>query len=289
MAQQKIQLRKIRDFGENFSDTFQFIRQEFKPLITSFILIAGIFILATAILGGLFQKQMFGFLDQIKSGGSAIQQNVSSILTPGYFGFIIVTLLSMAAMQTAIIVYMKHYDEHGETPTVQQVWSGFAKYFLKVFLFSLAQLLLLIVSFLLCILPVFYAATVLMPLPFIVVNENRSFSRCLDLIKDNFWISFATYLVAYIIYSFSSSIVGVIIAAVVGLVSYFSKNELSSTAAIVTSVLSVVQYVFYIVFFVSAGLHYYNLVEIKDGTGLERRLEDLGTNNNSNTTIEEQY
>lgn len=289
MAQQKIQLRKIRDFGENFSDTFQFIRQEFKPLITSFILIAGIFILATAILGGLFQKQMFGFLDQIKSGGSAIQQNVSSILTPGYFGFIIVTLLSMAAMQTAIIVYMKHYDEHGETPTVQQVWSGFAKYFLKVFLFSLAQLLLLIVSFLLCILPVFYAATVLMPLPFVIVNENRSFSRCLDLIKDNFWISFATYLVAYIIYSFSSSIVGVIIAAVVGLVSYFSKNELSSTAAIVTSVLSVVQYVFYIVFFVSAGLHYYNLVEIKDGTGLERRLEDLGTNNNSNTTIEEQY
>ena len=82
---------------------------------------------------------------------------------------------------------------------------------------------------------------------------------------------------------------GVIIAAVVGLVSYFSKNELSSTAAIVTSVLSVVQYLFYIVFFVSAGLHYYNLVEIKDGTGLERRLEDLGTNNNSNTTIEEQY
>ena len=173
MAQQKIQLRKIRDFGENFSDTFQFIRQEFKPLITSFILIAGIFILATAILGGLFQKQMFGFLDQIKSGGSAIQQNVSSILTPGYFGFIIVTLLSMAAMQTAIIVYMKHYDEHGETPTVQQVWSGFAKYFLKVFLFSLAQLLLLIVSFLLCILPVFYAATVLMPLPF--VNVKRIF------------------------------------------------------------------------------------------------------------------
>lgn len=289
MAQQKIQLRKIRDFGENFSDTFQFIRQEFKPLLTAFILVAGIFILATSILGGLFQKQMFGFLDQIKSGGSALQQNVTSILTPGYFGFLVVTLLSMAAMQTVIVVYMKHYDEHGESPTVKQVWSSFAKYFFKVFLFSIPQLLLMGVALLLCILPVFYAATVLVPLPFVIVNENGSFSRCLDLIKDNFWISFATYLVAYIIYSFSSSIVGIIIGAVVGLGSYFSKNDLSSTAAIFTSVLSIVQYIFYIVFFVSAGLHYYNLVEIKDGTGLEKRIEGLGTGNNSNTTIEEQY
>ena len=53
--------------------------------------------------------------------------------------------------------------------------------------------------------------------------------------------------------------------------------------------LSVVQYLFYVVFFVSVGLHYYNLVEAKDGTGLEKRLESLGGDANPNATIEEQY
>ena len=69
MAQQKIQLRKIRDFGENFSDTFQFIREEFKPLLVSFILVAGVFMLVTAIFSGLYQKSTFGFLDEIENGG----------------------------------------------------------------------------------------------------------------------------------------------------------------------------------------------------------------------------
>ncbi len=293
MAQQKIQLRKIRDFGENLGDTFQFIRQEFKPLLTSFVLIAGIFILATSILGGLFQKEMFGILDQFKTGGVARQQGVTNFFTVGYFGFIVVSILSMAAMQTAIAVYMQFYDEHGESPNTQQVWAGFAKNFVKVFLYTIPQLIIIIISFFLCIFPVFYTLIVLMPLTFIIVNENSSFGdsfgRCFAIIKQNFWISLAIYLVSYIIYSVSSGIIGIMVAAIVGAGAYFSTDELSSTAAIATSVLSVVQYVFYIIFFVSAGLHYYNLTELKDGTGLERRLEDLGGNNNPNTSIEEQY
>lgn len=293
MAQQKIQLRKIRDFGENLGDTFQFIRQEFKPLLTAFILISGIFILAASILGGLFQKEMFGIFDEFKTGGIANQQVFTNYFTLGYFGFIIVSLLSMAAMQTVIAVYMKFYDEHGVSPTVQEVWSGFAKNFLKVFLYSIPQIIIIIISLFLCILPVFYTVTVLMPLTFIIVNEDISFgevfSRCFDIVKQNFWISLAIYLVSYIIYSVSSGIVGLVVGGVAGAGAYFSTDELSSTAAIATSVLSVVQYVFYIIFFVSVGLHYYNLTELKDGTGLERRLENLGGNTNPNTSIEEQY
>ena len=44
-----MELRKLRDFGENINDTFQFIRQEFKPLLKSFFAIAGVLILVTGI------------------------------------------------------------------------------------------------------------------------------------------------------------------------------------------------------------------------------------------------
>ena len=122
-----------------------------------------------------------------------------------------------------------------------------------------------------------------------IIKQPKCFYLFLFLIRINLEIVPNSYIVSYIIYSVSSGIIGVIVAGIAGLVSYFSSNELSSTVAIITSVLNVVQYVFYIVFFVSVGLHYYNLAELKDGTGLERRLDNLGGGNNPNAAIEEQY
>ncbi len=293
MAQQKIQLRKIRDFGENLGDTFQFIRQEFKPLVTAFVLIAGIFILSSSILGGIYQKQSLGFLDTFKTGTSLPEQTLSQFFTMGYFLFISVTALNFSAMHTVIAVYMKLRDELDESPTVQQVWSGFAGNFFKIFLYSIPQYILIVAGCLFCLAPGIYFAVVLLPFPFIVVSENLSFSgsfsRCLEIIKENFWVSLGIYFISYLIYSIGSGIIGVIVAGVVGIGSYFSTNELSSTAAIATSVLTVVQYVFYIVFFISVGLQYYNLTELRDSTGLEKRLANLGESINPNTGIEEQY
>jgi len=290
MAQQKIQLRKIRDFGENFSDTFQFIRQEFKPLLTSFILICGIFILANAILTGIFQKQALSILDDMVKG---VFYERTVPFTPTYFILIGVSIMSLSVMRTVVSVYMKYYDENGTSPTVQEVWKGFAKYFLMIFLFSIPRYVLIIVGFVFCIAPGVYLLVVLMPYSFILTNENESFGesfrRCFDLVKENFWMSLAIYLIAFLIFSISSSLIGFTVSAIAGLASYFTTKELSSTLAIVTSILSVVQYFFYIIFFVSAGLHYYNLVETRDGTGLARRLENLGSNINPNTNIEEEY
>jgi len=36
-------------------------------------------------------------------------------------------------------------------------------------------------------------------------------------------------------------------------------------------------------------LHYYNLVEARDGIGIARRLENLGSNINPHANTEEQY
>jgi hypothetical protein len=292
MAQQKIQLRKIRDFGENFSDTFQFIKQEFKPLLVSFILIAGIFMLATAIFSGLYQKDAFSFLDQIESGVFR-ESAFSSTFTSMYFLFIIFTLLSITAMRTVIAVYLKYYDEYDATPTVQQVWTSFIKYFPRVLVFSIPTFLLIIIGLVFCLIPGIYLMVVFAPFVFIIVAEDASFSdafsRSFDLVKENFWLTLGIYLVAYLIYSVSSGITGLIVGLVASAVSYFTTKELSTSIGVLMSILSIVQYIFYIIFFVSVGLHYYNLVETREGTGLAKRLEGLGSNINPNENVEEQY
>jgi hypothetical protein len=292
MAQQKTQLRKIRDFGENFSDTFQFIREEFKPLLVSFILVAGVFMLITAIVSGLYQKNAFSFLDEIGNGGFR-NNEISSTFTGMYFLYVSVMLISVTAMRTVIAVYMKYYDEQETSPTIQQVSSGFLKYFPKVLLYSIPTYLLILVGLVFCILPGIYFIVVFAPFVFIVVSEDASFGdafgRSFDLVKENFWLTLGIYLVAYIIYSVSSGITGLIVGLAISAVSYFTTKEWSTTVGVLMSVVNIIQYIFYIIFFVSVGLHYYNLVEIKEGTGLAKRLEGLGNNINPNENIEEQY
>jgi hypothetical protein len=292
MAQQKIQLRKIRDFGENLSDTFQFIREELKPLVISFILVAGIFIVINAILTGLYEQQALGFMDDFGKGVFTIQ-SLSAVYTPLYFLTLLTAVIAFSAMFTVIAVYMKYYEENGTGPSVSDVWRGFTKYFLKVFVFGIIQSVVVIIGMIFCIAPGIYLLTVLMPYPFIIVIEERSigetFNRCFEIVKENFWLSLGIYLVAGIIAGVCSGIIGLLLGLIAGAGSYFTTHELSSAAGIAVSIFKIVEHVFYIIFFISVALHYYNLVETREGTGLSKRLENLGKNANPNTGIEEQY
>ncbi|MFZ1799610.1 MAG: hypothetical protein WAU24_07060 [Chitinophagaceae bacterium] len=294
MVHQKIHLRKIRDLSDNLSDTFQFIRQEFKPLVKSFILIAGVFLLANSIMSGIYQKTAFGFLDGIQSGNTADEtQLFSTLFTPGYFITIGLTWLSMLSMNVVVACYMKVYQEKNESPSFEEVWKYFARYFPKVIFFSIPQIVLVIIGLLLCLFPGIYLAFVFVPFQFIIVMEDADFSgaisRCFDIIKRNFWMSVGIYIVAYIIYTFSSAIIGFVVAAIVGVISYLTTKQLSTTVGIVMSVINIIGYAFYLVFLVSAFLNYCSLTESHDGTGLSERLETLGEKNDLHTNLEEEY
>ena len=41
---QKVEFRKVRDFGEVISDTFLFMKQNFKPLFKAFFYLCGFFL-----------------------------------------------------------------------------------------------------------------------------------------------------------------------------------------------------------------------------------------------------
>lgn len=294
MVQQKVQLRKIRDLSDNLSDTFQFIRQEFKPLVKSFILIAGAFLLANAIMSGIYQKTAFGFLDTLKSGGTGNEtQMFNSIFSPGYFITIGLTWLSMLSMNVVVACYMKIYQEKNESPSSEEVWNYFICYFPKVILFSIPQIILVIIGLVFCIFPGIYLAFVFVPFQFIIVLEDADFgtamSRCFEIIKRNFWMSVGIYIVAYLIYTFSSSIIGFVVAAIVGVISYLTTKQVSTTVGIVMSVISIIGYAFYLVFLVSAFLNYCSLTESHDGTGLAARLETLGEKNDLHNNLEEEY
>jgi hypothetical protein len=296
MADEKIEFRKLREFGENLNDTFTFIRQNLKPLLLAFFAIGGIFMLAKAILGGIYESRNFGIFDQLRRGGAnwGRSRGLSEIFTPEYFGLMIFSWMGFIATRVLLAAYVKFYVENnGTMPNVEQVWSIFKRYFFRVFIYSVPVAMLIGIGCLCCLVPGVYLIVVFVPFDIIVVVEDRSFGdafgRCFALVKDNFWISFAIYFVAGIIYWFSSMIITVVVGIVVGLSTFFTTKSIGTSAGVVTSFLSVFAGVFYIIFFVSSALQYYNLVETHDGSGLLQRIDSIGGDQHTIDNNPEQY
>lgn len=295
MAEPKIELRKTRDLSQNLNDTFAFIRQNFRPLIVSFLAIAGIFMLANSILSGIYQGGvMGGAFKDIINGNRNISRSPFWMLNGTYFVVLILAWLNFIAMTTVIICYVKVYDQkNGEEPAVTEVWEEFKKYFLKVAVYSIPVTFVTIVGYGFCLIPGIYLTVVFAPFFIAVIFENDTFGkaweRCFTIIKNNFWSSLGIYFLVYLIYAFSAGIISGILAVAAGALSYFTTKDISMAVGIFTSVLNIFSFVFYVVFYVSVILHYFNLAELHYATGMMRRINNLGETGNNLTDIQEQY
>jgi ABC-type dipeptide/oligopeptide/nickel transport system permease component len=96
-------------------------------------------------------------------------------------------------------------------------------------------------------------------------------------------------LLVYLIYAFSAGIISAVVGGITGLISYFTTKDISTTIGVVTSVINIFSFLFYIVFYVSVCLHYFNLSERYDSSGLRRRLDTLGQTGNNFNDVQEQY
>lgn len=294
MDQQKVELRKIRNFGENINDTFLYIQQNAKPLISSFLIISGVFLLAKAISAGLYDRDMGGILSRIFEDANNSESNYLQLFSGAYFFNVVFSWLSAAAMIVVLTVFVKLYQlKNQEAPTVEEVWLEFKKYFFKVLLYLLPIYVLIFLGFIFCLLPGVYLSVVLMPFPIVIIMEDatfkQAFDRCFALVKNNFWLSIGIYLVAYIIFAVASGVITLVVGGIVGLLTFFSTNSMATTSSIVTSVLNIFTYLFYIVFFVSVILHYYTLTEKLDATGVISRLDTIGRSGSESSTIQEDY
>lgn len=294
MVKQKVELRKIRDFSENLNDTILFIRQNFKSLLTCFLGIAGIFMLTSAVLTGIYQSQFGNLFRDILSRKNPDAVSPFYMINANYFLVIFFSWLNFVVMQVAVISYAKVYEaKNGEAPVIEEVWNVFKRYFFKVFFYSIPIILLTVLGCVFCLVPGVYLWVVFAPFSAILIIEDQSFgetfNRCFRLIKNNFWISLGIYFITYLIASFSGAIISSIVGIISGLISYFTTRNINATIGIVTSILNIFSFIFYIVYYVAVCLHYFNLAEKHDGTGMMRRLDSIGGNHQDFDNIQEQY
>lgn len=279
----KLEFKKLRDFGEVINDTFVFIRQNIKPLVKVFVYFCGFFVVATGVASVLQQLGMRNAMLEMSSRAPGNPFGFfDKIFTINYLLVILFSMANYAAMYVSILSFITLYIEKGNVaPNVDQVWAYFKYYFFRVLGSSLFVTLFVLICFVACIVPAIYVFPAMSLFFPVMIFENAgwsyAFGRSFKLLKDQWWVTAATILVVYIITMACISFISVPVA-IVSMASTFTQGvkAMSVTMIIVSTVIQCLSQIFMVIPIIGLSLCYFNLVERKENIGLLSRIDDFG-------------
>jgi len=298
-----IELSKTRDFGEIISDSFLFIRENFKPLLKCFFIFCGFFLVATIVLSYLQQTKIISMMNNVNTNNDSYSTSsgpfsaFSQFFGIEYFLVLIFQILTATMITVTVLCYMAVYKTKGNLPpTAEEVWAYIKYYFFK----SLGSILLvgimLLIGLVCCFIPGIWLYPILSLIFPIMIIENSSFGYAFNqsfrLIKDNWWATFgALFIIGLIVYILVLVVVLPVGAANVGsmLLHRSRATHLNPTLLFISTILSALCHVFYILPVVTLALCYFNLTELKDATGLMDRINQLGNNTDSTNLPAEEF
>lgn len=277
----KVELRKIRDFGEIINDTFVFIGQNWKPLLRSYVVICGFFVLASL---------AFSIMNQLKISSAFTMTDAPFRVSNSpfrWFGLeyvlaMVFMLLSYTSVYLTTLCYIALYNAKGnQPPTVEEVWSYFKFYIFRVMGSGVLLTIGLGISILLCVIPFFYFWPVFSLVIPIIVFENTTlgyaFNRAFQLIKNNFWSTLGVLVVAAIIV-YVAMMIFVVPLSIFNISSLLAAgHKFNTTVLVLTAVAQHICQAFYMMPAIALALCYFSLTEQKDNTGLLDRINSLGS------------
>jgi hypothetical protein len=290
---EKVEFKKLREFGEIINDTFLFIKQNFKPLLKVYIYLCGFFLLAGAIASVMQQLGMKKMMFGSNPGSPFSSYQISELFTVNYFLVILFSMASYTAINVSILGFIAAYMEKGKVaPTPEEVWVYFKYYFFRVFWSSLLMSLFLIFCFALCLIPGIYVFPAISLFSSIMVLENKklgySFDRSFKLLKEQWWVTAGAVLVIWVITYACMSLASLpaVALTMVGVFTQGSKG-LTDTVVIIATVIQQLCYVFMIIPVIGCTLCYFNLAERQESAGLMDRISEMGQKKDDFNGIEE--
>lgn len=291
----KIEFKKRRDFGQVINDTFTFMRQNFKPLIKTYFAFCGLFVLAGMLSMLIYQYKMVNIINTMGRGRSPRGFGLGNVYNLEYFLSLLFSLASYASMTVAILSYIAIYVQKGnQTPTLDEVWGFFKYYFFRVFGSSILLIVMLVIGFILCLIPGFYLFPFVAMMFPIMVIENGSlgyaFGKSFKIIQNNFWVTFGTLIVVWIIVYACMSMV-VLPTTLFNMIGMFTSKSptMSIPLSLATTVLQSLCQVFTIIPIITISLSYFSLQEQKENTGLLERISNFGNTEKPIDTRPEEY
>ncbi|SHF63821.1 hypothetical protein [Pedobacter caeni] len=286
---EKLEFKKVREFGEIINDLFLFIKQNFKALLKVFVYFCGIFILGSMISGIYQQIEMQKSLKTADDFASMM----GKIFNLNYLLVLIFNMVSYTAMNVSILSFIAVYVKKGnETPELEEVWAYFKFYFFRVLGSGILISIFVGLCFVCLLIPGIYVMPAMMLFLPVMIYENAGFSysfdRAFKLLKGQWWVTFGTILLIYFIATACQSLAS-LPALILTFFSAFTEGAkgLSNTVIIISTTVQYLCQVFIIIPLVGISFCYFNLAERLDSTGLMDRIEQMGSSKDAFNTPEE--
>ncbi|MEL7147602.1 MAG: hypothetical protein AAFO69_14600 [Bacteroidota bacterium] len=292
----KVELRKRRDFSENISTVFHIIRTEFKQFVGAVILIAGPLMLVVAILIAyltLNAMNALAVLDPADESSTSLllSRYVQMILSyiGLWFGYIFIRLVTWSYLKVYLSV------RSAEEITTNMVWEVTKKNLFKTTVASIINLIVILISYFFFIIPGIVMGVYLsVVVPIMIIEEESygsAFNKSFQYLTNNFWMTLGLTivigLIAYMI-SVAFSVPSIILTFVWQFNSVESINDgganslMGDTFSFLFLVSNIIATLARLMTFcipgLSIGIHYYNLKEQRDSTGLMDQIAQMGQN-----------
>lgn len=257
----KLNLVQDRKFGENISMAFDFIAVNFKNTKTVII-----YMVILAVVAGLVATIPYLMADNVLGGTM-----ISVILLYG------VAFLAGGLAITYAASYMKLYINSAdgnitESEAMAYTKSNLVKVYWGLFLYGLAVFL----GSILLIIPGIFIGYACFFVGYCMVHYDLgavdALKKSYELTKNNWWITVGYVLVIAVIIGLAT-----IIFKLIGMALMFLGTVGVAIGSIITYIIS---FVTYVISTFAIGVHFYNLVDKKEGVNVSSQIDSIGQKTN---------
>ena len=281
-----IEFKKRRELGEILSDTFTFLRSDFKPFFNTFLKIVGPYLLVMLICYGLYMYKIGDFFSLTVTIGDSTSEALITALIALLLAASFVATYSLST--GTILFYIKSYTETKGAPIFEDIKRHAYGAFWQFVALAILVGLCVGVGLILCLIPGIYLYVALSVsfsiLAFTGKSVSDAFSYSFSLVKDNWWMTFAALFVVGIIVTVASYA----FALPATLYTYLKMGlfsgeidaenfELVDPVSIVLGIISTLgQFLMNIITVIASVFIYFDLNEKKNFTGTYERIRNLG-------------
>ncbi|WP_297092154.1 hypothetical protein [uncultured Draconibacterium sp.] len=273
MEKKEIRFRQKRELGDIISDSFDFLKQEAKPLLRMIVLYVLPFVVLYAGAQVYFQRNVLSNLNL--NDPEALMANIGpfylNLFIFMFFGLFVQSLL-IGTFYTYLEAYIKQGKGNFQLTDISQ------KFFTNSLLALGANFVFALIVFagaMLCLLPGLYFANTLSLVVFIFIFEKKGLSNALSrswqLVNSSWWNTLLLNLIAVIIL-FTVSLVLSTPSMVMGISSSIFSTEISNPIDypswfwVINALSTTITTTLLVIPFTFQAFQYFNLAERTDST-----------------------
>ena len=291
MENQYINFKKQREIGQIINDTFKFLRENYKLLFGLIFKIAGPAFLILLLCVGYYLYLSIGMFETLETSPNMIFSG--DFLTPQIFLALFIMLVALmiysSLLYGTVLHFIKSYIENKGIVDESEVKYGVRHSIWELIGTTFICGIMVFFGLMLCFFPGIYLMVPL-SLTFSILIFDKlgvidSISHCFTLIRGNWWVTFATLFVIWLLIY----IIGVIFSLPAVFYSLFkgftmaeegtmaNPSSLFDWVYLALNLLSsVAQYLLYSIMVIASAFVYFNLNEKKNFTGTMESIDNLG-------------